>query len=678
MAWGLAVVVAGTLAATRLRVENPGGHWAPKERSPEARLWDLARDQFGYGEVALVALRLPEGVTPSPESTGAFEEWLDEQPEVKRSFGLRDVREFERSPVLGLLLGGRIRAMRDAVVNTDQGLALVYVTVRAPEQAGGLENKVALFARIHTSGESYLPEGSELFIAGKPAADVALNDLLRRDTLFSAPVAFTTMAIVLMVVFGRLSFGPFLGAAAAVVIVAGGLALFGAPVSTATAVTLPITVVVGLAYGVHMAAAVERTRDVALAMRELSRPLRWAFLTTTAALLSFALSPFPALRSYAYASSAGIAVGYLAAFTLVPHLSGSIAGRTRRGRSRWKHFAVQLFVTSARRPRVTFAVWCGLAVVAAFGLFRLRMEPNNYLGFFPANHPTLAAHRTLDAAFGGSLPMFVLARVDSGNAYRRRDVRVRLREFMGAAGEDLRVGSAFTPFVAPGRSREFLEQWFQGADARYTRAVFSVPLMETTDTRDLLARLDSLAVAHSDGDITLQVTGPLAAGLPLLHSLVQSQIRSLAVVLVVVGVAFAVAVRSTWIGALLFFPNLLAPLAVGATMGFAGIGLDFMMVVVFSMVLGIAVDDTLQLVMAGVPVSGRGTFSAVRAVRRVATPVTLTSLASVIGFGSLALSPFPVTGRLGILMAVGLAVAWLADLSVTPLLLAGRRVGARR
>ncbi|MEE8116936.1 MAG: MMPL family transporter, partial [Gemmatimonadales bacterium] len=525
-------------------------------------------------------------------------------------------------------------------------------------------------------GEGYLPQGSEIFIAGKPAADVALNDLLRRDMLLAAPMALFTMAVVLIAVFGRLSFGPLVGAATAVVIVAGGLALFGAPVSTATAVTLPITVVVGLAYGVHMAAAVERTGDVRVAMAELSKPLRWAFLTTTAALLSFALSPFPALRSYAYAASAGVAVGYLTALTLVPHLSA--ARRRRRRRSRWKKLAIRLFVTSARRPRVTLAVWAGLAVVAAFGLSRLRVEPNNYLGFFPADHPTLAAHRAVDGAFGGSLPMFVLARVDSGNAYRREDVRARLRKLMAAAGEDARVGPAFTPFVAQGPSRELLEQWFQGADERYTRAVFSVPLMETTDTRDLLARLDSLAAAHSDSEITLQVTGSLAAGLPLLHALVLSQIRSLAVVLVVVGAAFVLAVRSAWTGVLLFLPNLLAPLAVGATMGFAGIALDFMMVVVFSMVLGIAVDDTLQLVLAGAPVTGRGTFSPVRAVRRVATPVTITSLASVIGFGSLALSAFPVTGRLGLLMAVGLAVAWLADLSVTPLLLGGRRVSGRR
>ncbi|HDH03806.1 MAG TPA: hypothetical protein ENH15_06130 [Actinobacteria bacterium] len=100
-----------------------------------------------------------------------------------------------------------------------------------------------------------------------------------------------------------------------------------------------------------------------------------------------------------------------------------------------------------------------------------------------------------------------------------------------------------------------------------------------------------------------------------------------------------------------------------------------MKVPIFSMVLGIAVDDTLQLVWAGAPEGSFGIFAGPVAVRHVAQPITLTSLAAAVGFGSLALSPFPVTQRLGLLMAVSLSVAWLADVTVTPLLLSGRRLG---
>jgi len=260
--------------------------------------------------------------------------------------------------------------------------------------------------------------------------------------------------------------------------------------------------------------------------------------------------------------------------------------------------------------------------------------------------------------------MYVLAEARSGNAYRSPVVRERIQGFLREARRDARVGPGLAPLVGGGPHAHALERWFQGTDERYTRAVFGVPLLATPSLRSLMAFLDSLAIEHSDTAVRLQVTGPLAAGLPLLDSLVASQVRSLVGVLAAVTVALLIVVPG-WRRALaLLIPNLLPPLAVAAGMGYSGIPVDFGTVVVISMVIGIALDDTLQVA------SAVATTSAARAVRRVAVPVTITSIATVVGFASFALSPFPVTQRLGLLTALGLAVAWLADVTIAPLLLA--------
>ena len=111
-------------------------------------------------------------------------------------------------------------------------------------------------------------------------------------------------------------------------------------------------------------------------------------------------------------------------------------------------------------------------------------------------------------------------------------------------------------------------------------------------------------------------------------------------------------------------------------MGYGGIALDFTTVVIISLVLGISVDDTLQLAWAGAPrAPGDVRFRPAHAVRCIGAPVSVTSLAAVVGFGSLALSSFPATARLGMLSGLALVVAWLADVTLAPLLLA---VGGRR
>ena len=57
--------------------------------------------------------------------------------------------------------------------------------------------------------------------------------------------------------------------------------------------------------------------------------------------------------------------------------------------------------------------------------------------------------------------------------------------------------------------------------------------------------------------------------------------------------------------------------------------------------------------------------------------MTLTTAAAAAGFLAMLVSPFPVTGRFGMLMAVGLVIAWFADVTLTPLLLHGRRLSER-
>jgi len=673
LAWALVVAVAATTAVLRLQVQNPTGHWEPKDRDPESVLWDFTRRQFGRGEVVLLGVPLPDSAAPRLSATAHLEEWLIAQPEVSTSFGPANVRSFGRNLRVRLSLGPQLADLEEAVLRHDPNVALIFVTLHPPPVPGSLELKETFLDRLSREGVAYAPLPEQVVVAGKPVADVALNRLLRRDTIRSAPTAMLVMALVLLLVLRRGSIGPFVGVGSAVVVVIGGLAAVGEPISTATVVTLPITAVVGLAYGIHVESAIARTGQVRTALQIMTTPLRWAFITTAVALLSFALSPFPALRSYAYTAAGGVAAGYLAAFTLVPYLTAPRQD-PRRPRA-WEGIGFRLFARAARHRNRTAGAWALAVVAIVLGLVRLQVEPNNYLGFFPSDHPTVESHRVLDDLFGGSLPMFVLAGVDTGSAYHQRAVRDRLQAFVDDAKNHPHVGSAFVPFLVTGKTGAFLQEWFEGQDERFTRGVFSIPLLTTQDTRELMRFLDSLALHHSNAQIRLQVTGAMKAGLPFLQALVKSQIQSLGLVLLAVLAAFTVATRSLTIGSFLFLPNLLAPAAVGAVMGYLRIPLDFTTVVIFSMVLGIAVDDTLQLVWAGAPEGSSGTFAGPVAVRHVVKPITLTSLAAAVGFVSLALSPFPVTQRLGLLMAVGLVVAWLADVTVTPLLLSGRRLG---
>jgi predicted RND superfamily exporter protein len=670
LAWCAAVLVSGTVATLRLEVKNPHSAWQTRRPSPEAELWRFTRSQFAEAGLVLVGVQVPSS-SPALDALEPFEDWLAEQPEVASVLGPTVVKRIEHVVFMAQGVPRELLDLATAIYSPRHHFLLLYVTLRPLPASGSLDVQVALLERIRAEAPTMLPAGSSLHLAGKVVADVDLNTLLRRDAMKAGPLALLAMALVLGAQLRRRIFGPVLGVAAAAIAVAGWLAVTGTPVSTGTVVCFPITIIVGLAYGIHMEAAIARTGSKATAAREIGVPLRLALFTTVVALLSFVLSPIPALRSYAVASSAGVALGYLAAATLVPHLTGG-AGTSSVRRSTWRRAPLRLFRLAARRPLWTAGFWLAVAVVGIVGATRVRIEPNNYLGFFPSQHPTMIAHRTLDRVMGGSLPMYVIAEAED-DTYRNPLVEARLRGYAAAVREAGGVGPVFTPSTASWPIGRGIESWFQGSDSSYTRAVFSVPLLSTAESRRLIAHLDSLAFAHSDSAVQLQVTGPLPAGLPLLQSLVESQVKSLVVLLAVVAVAFVVVTRSWRRGLLLFIPNLVAPLAVAAAMGYGGIALDFTTVVIISLVLGVSVDDTLQLAWAGAArAPGDLRFRAARAVRRIGAPVSVTSLAALVGFGSLALSSFPATARLGTLTGLAVIVAWLADITLAPLLLAGR------
>jgi predicted RND superfamily exporter protein len=651
----------------RLTVSNPGGAWDPNPPPDATAFWNATREHFGEADVLLIGIGLPDTIPATYRATEAFERWLRGQAEVQSVLGPLGADEMSRGFLRRWALGRDRLALERAVMEPDSGMVLMFTSLHPPPIAGSLDLPTAILARIHAEGVDLLPPGAAVMIGGKPAADVALNQLLNEDARRSAPRALGVMLVVLFVFFGWGAFGPCIGVALAAVLVLGGLAVSGQPLSTATIVTLPITVIVGLAYGIHMEAAVHRVGPTA-GRRELRAPLGWAFATTAAAIGGFALSSVPAFRAFALTAGGGVGAAYLAALFLVPYLwSGRGRGPVLRQILR---AGVRISFGALRHPRTMGAAWLLGAVVLLSFLPDLRLEPNNYLGFFPDDHPVLTAHRRLDRIFGGSLPLYAVASVDPTDSVARGEVGARLRTFLERAQGLVPLGPSLPPLQLDAQSEPLLRTWFHRGDGRLSRAILSMPLLPTAEARSALAVLDSLALDLTTPELRLRVTGPLPAGLPILDHIVRSQLITLGLALLIILAALTTAGRHRN-ASLMLLPNLLPVLSVAATMGWCGIPLDFTTAVVLSMVLGVSVDDTIQIMWAiGTP-SGRA--SPAFGVRRVVIPVTVTTMAAVAGFVTLCFSAFPVTRHLGGLMAVGLTVAWLADLTLTPLILAASK-----
>jgi predicted RND superfamily exporter protein len=133
-----------------------------------------------------------------------------------------------------------------------------------------------------------------------------------------------------------------------------------------------------------------------------------------------------------------------------------------------------------------------------------------------------------------------------------------------------------------------------------------------------------------------------------------------------------IAFRSWKLGLLSIIPNVLPIFSTLAFMGLTGIPLRVGTIVVFSIGLGIAVDDTIHYFLRFRKVRAEcGSYEAAttRTFLEVGRPMIITTILLVAGFLSFVPAEFLSIRQMGILNAFTLLVAVLSDLTLTPIML---------
>jgi predicted RND superfamily exporter protein len=122
-----------------------------------------------------------------------------------------------------------------------------------------------------------------------------------------------------------------------------------------------------------------------------------------------------------------------------------------------------------------------------------------------------------------------------------------------------------------------------------------------------------------------------------------------------------------------FIPNIIPQIMTAGIMGFAGIPLKPSTILVFSIALGITVDNTIHYLAKYRQElkfhDWKIRDSALLAIRETGASMVYTSLVLLFGFGCFAASEFEGTRALGVLTAVTLLVAMITNLLVLPALL---------
>ena len=224
------------------------------------------------------------------------------------------------------------------------------------------------------------------------------------------------------------------------------------------------------------------------------------------------------------------------------------------------------------------------------------------------------------------------------------------------------------------KANQGVQQTFLDSTKRLTRVTAQVADIGTKEMDRLMSELKPQIDSIFDpAKYKVTLTGTSIVFLEGTNYLVGDLFSSLLFGVLIISIMMAFMFWSARMVFISFIPNIIPQIMTAGIMGFIGIPLKPSTILVFSIALGITVDNTIHYLAKYRQELKYHNWkikeSALLAIRETGASMVYTSLVLLFGFGCFAASEFEGTRALGVLTAVTLLVAMITNLVILPALL---------
>lgn len=686
-------------------------------REPESVFTPAALGLVADVSSRLAALPHVEGVTSLSTVLHADAHVLEDGTEEVR------VDRLYRAPVspdVAAAVRGRVREdplLRDYLVSADERTTLVSVQPSRTEDLDAIRAPLLKGVRA-TLDDAFAAAGRDAAAwrwGGGGVVNEALNAASQRDSALFTGLSLLVIAGVLWVMLRRLL-------AALVALAAVGLAtalLVGVYLATGHALNMvtaalpSLVLVIGLTDALYFISAWQQERaallELGLSRREaVVRAVASCFvpglfntITSSAGFLAFLTAKMEVIRTFGLFAGVGIALAFLASVVVCTAAFQTFdlgPARAPGERPRTEAALVALARLVGRRRRLVLAGAALALGIAALGVARLRVD-SDPVRYFYEDHPVRQHDAFFAEAYGPYLPLELV--VDTGvqdgvtrpevlRAIEALERRVTGREEALAGGASIarvvrRLHQVLGGVDDLPASRDAVEQellWWDPDRPDDPMKLVCVPAWRrarvTLRARSLGAAEGGALLERLEAD-GRDLLGPVgarveAAGyaplyLRLMDHLVLGQVSSLLTTSLVIMVVLAALFRSLRYALLSLPANVIPVVATLGFMGWVGIALDGATVLIASIALGVAVDDTIHFVfrLREVALGGKDEAAALEeTMRTTGRAILASSVVIALGFAVVSLASLKSVALFGVLTAVTMLSALVAELLVTP------------
>ena len=706
------------------------------EDDPDLLFHNDFKEQFGEDEFLVAAFSDPDIFTPGflrfiEQLTGQLED-IEEVREVVSLTNVENIIGSEDDFIVEPLIKEipddpssietiRRRALSNPlisgnIVSDDGGAAIFLIRTKSHPDDETYDSRLIKKVEHVLASVPDRFRHMKFHIAGWLVTDVNMSGYMNKDLSRFMPLTYLLMFL-LLYLFLRNMWAvllSILNVSVCLLCTMAVLYLTGGAVSPMTAILPPLIMALSVSDCIHIFTEFlkkDRSQgDLPRLMRETLRHL-WVpcFLTSLTTAIGFAslyVSNIPPIRQFGLAAAGGMIIEFFLSISIIPigiyFLRNS---RSLKQSSCIKTGSLQSFVRklSIFIPRARFCV-LGFSILLAglsiWGVSKLNVE-TNLMKYFREKSPVQQDFRFVDDRMGGVNTLEVSFQSEQPDAFLRpANLKAieRVAEYLRRQPEIGKVISINDFLKQMNRSfhnedpfyyrlpdsREMAAQYLllyggdelgNFIDENYEWARLSARVTEHSSRElkvDIEQLRDFIRENLSDSDLKIRITGKTYLVNKLVKSIVDSQVKSLALAfLVIFGILFFV-FRSFSLGLISVIPNTIPIILNLGLMGLAGIPLNTATAIISAVAIGIAVDDTIHFLnqyrnerQGGSPVRS----AAIAAIENKGVPMITTSLILMAGFGILIVSNFVPTAQFGFLASMIMLFAVAGDIIILPAIL---------
>lgn len=528
------------------------------------------------------------------------------------------------------------------------------------------------------------------------------------------PISFVLIALILYLSFKstRGVILPLLAAGLAILWAIGTFVLLGFKLSMVSNNVPIIILAVGSAYAIHVINRISQSLEtenknaILKSMTVIALPVTLAALTTMIGFLSFIFGSYLSMiRDFGILAALGTVYAALLTLVFIPAMQAIFPPKkktpVKADQQKAASFMSAKILSPLHRaiiqhPKRILWIWI-LLVFAGIAGMTLVKRSVSVADYFKKNHPVSQADRIMEAHYGGSKPVFAVFKGDvqcpellQGMADFQQyltaspyisstqsiaDVVIKLNHALGGEGD------------IPADKGTVQQMWFILGQQDLSQLV-----TEELDEAIIIGKFNNEGQAnirsfdsyvkdylktHKSEDFTIEVSGMPYVNAQLDQSLLRSQITSLVIAIILVIALVSLIFKSAREGFYASVPIIATIAVLYGVMGFTGIPLNVVTVLVASVAMGIGIDYSIHFISnfnLSLKNTGDVNLAIQETVMTSGKAILINFISVSAGFLVLAFSDLMPMVYFGILIALSMLGSSMGALTLLPaILLLGKR-----